>query len=140
MLSSVAGAKTPDRACPLEEVARMERRVVVAVDDLFFAAKIRAAAEHLGIEVSFPRSPEDLSETARQGALVIIDLHLQRYDPFLLAQRLKEDAASRETRLVGFFSHVQTELQARAEEVGFDQVLPRSAFTRRLPEILQGQF
>jgi len=41
--------------------------------------------------------------------------------------------------VVGFFSHVQTELQRRAEEAGFDHVLTRSAFTKRLPEILSGE-
>lgn len=120
----------------------MKRRVIVLADDLFFAAKIRATAEHLGIEVIFPRSPEAFTQAFSHGApaLVIIDLHLQRDDPFLIARRLKEDDALRATPLVGFFSHVQVELQKRAVAAGFDHVLPRSAFTRRLPEILQTQF
>ncbi|HZH89913.1 MAG TPA: hypothetical protein VEX70_04745 [Pyrinomonadaceae bacterium] len=119
----------------------MKRSVLVAVDDLFFAAKIRAAADHLGIEVLFPRSPEALDEAAKEvaRALVIVDLHLQRYDPFAVARRFKSDERLRETPLVGFFSHVQVELQRRASDAGFDRVLPRSAFTKRLPEILQGQ-
>ena len=120
----------------------MKRRVLVAVDDLFFAAKIRATAEQLGVEVSFPRSLDALVEAARDGApaLVIIDLHLQRYDPFAVAPRLGAVEALRATPLVGFFSHVQVELQRRARDAGFDHILPRSAFTKRLPEILQGQF
>jgi CheY-like chemotaxis protein len=119
----------------------MKRRVLVAVDDLFFAAKIRTTAEHLGVTVLFPRSLEAFGEAAKEGApaLVIVDLHLQRYDPFALVRRLKADEALRETPLVGFFSHVQVELQRRAVEAGFERVLPRSAFTKRLPEILQGQ-
>ena len=120
----------------------MKRRVLVAVDDIFFAAKIRTTAEHLGVEVLFPRGLDALEESARVDApaLVIVDLHLQRYDPFAVAQRLKADGALRETPLVGFFSHVQVELQKRAGDAGFDRILPRSAFTKRLPEILQGQF
>jgi CheY-like chemotaxis protein len=120
----------------------MKRRVLVAVDDLFFAAKIRTTAEHLGIVALFPRSLEALDEAAKASsapALVIVDLHLQRYDPFAVARGFKADEALRETPLVGFFSHVQVELQKRASEAGFDQVLPRSAFTKRLPGILQGQ-
>jgi CheY-like chemotaxis protein len=120
----------------------MKRRVYVFVEDLFFAAKIRTTAEHLGVEVVFARSLEALSETAgdETPALVIVDLHLQRDDPFLIAGRLKSEAAFNATSLVGFFSHVQVELQKRAEAAGYDRVLPRSAFTKRLPEILQGQF
>lgn len=119
----------------------MKRRVIALVDDLFFAAKIRATAEHLGVEVIFPRSLEALKEACRSDApaLVIVDLHLQRDDPFLLASNLKADAELGGTPLVGFFSHVQVELQKRAEAAGFEHVLPRSAFTRRLPEILQGR-
>jgi len=119
----------------------MKRRVLVAVDDIFFAAKIRTTAEHLGVEVVFPRSLEAFGEAAKDGrhALVIVDLHLQRYDPFAVARQLKADEALRATPLVGFFSHVQVELQRRAGDAGFDRVLPRSAFTKRLPEILQGQ-
>ncbi len=117
----------------------MKRCVVVAVDDLIFAAKIRTTAEHLGIEVIFPRSLAELSESVRQiaPALVIVDLHLQRYDPFAIARSLKESSELPAPPLVGFFSHVQTELQQRAEDAGFVRVLPRSAFTRHLPEILQ---
>jgi CheY-like chemotaxis protein len=119
----------------------MKRRVIALVDDLFFAAKIRATAEHLGIEVVFPRGPESLDAAFRQSApaLLIVDLHLQRDDPFLIAGRLKGVEELRETPLVGFFSHVQVELQKRAVAAGFDHVLPRSAFTKRLPEILQGR-
>ncbi|MCA1555742.1 MAG: response regulator [Acidobacteria bacterium] len=119
----------------------MKRRVIVAVDDLFFAARIRTMAEHLGVEVIFPRSLEALSASATEDALalVIVDLHLQRYDPFLIPSSLKNnDDGLPATPLVGFFSHVQTELQQRAEDAGYDRILPRSAFTKRLPEILSG--
>ncbi len=119
----------------------MKRRVLAAVDDLFFAARIRATAEHLGIEVEFARSLEALGEAARGEtfALVIVDLHLQRHDPFAVAHLFKADEALRETPLVAFFSHVQVELQRRAGDAGFDRILPRSTFTKRLPDILQGQ-
>lgn len=120
----------------------MKRRVLAGVDDMFFAAKIRAAAEHLGVEVVFPRSLDALTGAAQTAApaLVLVDLHLQRYDSFAIARHFKADESLRETPLVGFFSHVQVELQRRAADAGFDHVLPRSAFTKRLPEILQGQF
>ena len=119
----------------------MKRRVLAAVDDLFFAAKIRATAEHLGVEVEFPRSLEALVEAARanRAALVIVDLHLRGYDPFAVARQFKADEALGLTPLVGFFSHVQIELQRRALGAGFDRILPRSAFTARLPDILRGQ-
>ncbi len=118
----------------------MTRTVVAVVDDLFFASKIRGTAEQLSVMVSFPRRIDALIESASrdQPALIICDLHATRIDPIELATRLKADARLSSIPLLGFFSHVQVALQQRAEQAGFDQVLPRSAFTKHLPEILAG--
>ena len=112
--------------------------IIAVVDDMFFVSKIRAVAEAEGIETSFPRSREALLEKAREGKpqLILVDLHNQKVDPVTLAKELKADERLREVPLVGFFSHVQTELRRNALDAGFDQVLPRSAFVRDLPEIL----
>jgi CheY-like chemotaxis protein len=116
----------------------MTKPVIAAVDDIFFASKIRAVAELLGIKVLFARSTDEALEAARRDmpSLIIADLHAQKCDPFTLAEQLKADETLRTVPLVGFFSHVQTELKQRAEQAGFDRVMPRSAFTKYLPEIL----
>ncbi len=118
----------------------MTRTVIAVVDDLFFASKIRGTAEQLSVATSFPRRIEALLEAALrdQPALIICDLHATRIDPVELAKLLKADERLCSITLLGFFSHVQTELQQRAEQAGFDQVLPRSTFTKHLPEILAG--
>jgi len=112
--------------------------IIAVVDDMFFASKIRAVAEAVGAEISFPRSREALIEKARAAKprMILIDLHNQRLEPVALATDLKADEELREVPLVGFFSHVQTELQRNALAAGFDQVLPRSVFVRDLPKIL----
>ena len=119
----------------------MPRTVIAVVDDLFFASKIRGTAEQLGVAVTFARTADALAEAARRElpALIICDLHSQRVDPNELAKLLKADEQLRSIPLLGFFSHVQTELQREAEQAGFDQVLPRSAFTKHLSEILSGE-
>src|ERR1700687_1003 len=119
----------------------MPRLVIAVVDDLFFAAKIRGTAEQLGFAFKFARTAEALTEAARRDlpSLIICDLHSQKVDPNGLAKLLKADEQLRSIPLVGFFSHVQTELQREAEQAGFDQVWPRSAFTKHLPEILSGE-
>ena len=118
----------------------MKTRIIAAMDDIFFASKIRGTAEHLNLKVAFVREIDALLETARHElpGLIIVDLHARQLDALALARRLKTDERLRAVPLLGFFSHVQTELQQSAREAGFDYVLPRSAFTRRLPEILQG--
>jgi PleD family two-component response regulator len=119
----------------------MMARVLAAVEDIFFAAKIRAAAEAAGVEVAFPRSDRAFNESAANDApaLVVCDLQSQRHDPFALAAAFKSDERLKGVPLVGFFSHVETELKRRAEAAGFDHVLPRSAFSQRLPDILLGK-
>jgi CheY-like chemotaxis protein len=119
----------------------MTKTVIAVVDDLFFASKIRGTAEQLGVTVSFPRRIDALMAAALrdQPALIICDLHATRIDPIELAKLLKADEQLRSIPLLGFFSHVQTELQQQAEEAGYDRVLPRSAFTKNLPEILSGK-
>src|SRR5688572_29755494 len=107
--------------------------VVAVVDDMFFASKIRAVAEAVGVEISFPRTKESLIEKAREADLVIVDLHSQKFDPLTLPAEL--DAK----RLLGFFSHVEVELQRKAVAAGYHQVIPRSVFSRDLPQILSSQ-
>ena len=118
----------------------MASSIIAIVDDLFFASKIRGTAEQLGVVVEFARNTDSLIEAARrdQPRLIICDLHSQKIEPIELAKRLKEDEKLRSIPLLGFFSHVRTELQQQAEAAGFDRVLPRSAFTKNLALILQG--
>jgi len=117
----------------------MNRNVIAAVDDLFFAAKIRGTAEAVGVKTVFPKTADAVCEEARRetSALVLLDLHAKFCDPFALAAALKSDEGTRGVLIVAFFSHVHTELMRRARESGVDQVLTRSAFTQRLAEILK---
>lgn len=115
------------------------RRVVAVVPDLFFAARIAGTAERLGVALEMP-APAAAEETIRRASpdLVILDLHAPG-DPLELARALRADDATRSVHVVGFYSHVDRELRAAALAAGLDQVLPRSAFTVRLPALLEGE-
>lgn len=106
--------------------------VVAVVDDMFFKAKIRAVAEAVGVEISFPRTKEALLEKARLADLVIVDLHSEKFDPLSLPAELGP------VQLLGFFSHVEVELQRNAVAAGYQRVVPRSVFTRDLAQFLTG--
>ena len=116
----------------------MSRAVIAVVDDMFFASKIRAVAEAVGVEISFPRNQEALIQKARESkpGLILVDLHNEKVDAVGLATGLKSDEQLGTIPLLGFFSHVQTELQRNALAAGFDRVIPRSVFARDLPNIL----
>ncbi len=115
--------------------------IIAAVDDLFFVSRIRAAAEHLGVSVKFVRSDNEALEAVNeQPALIILDLQSSRISSVDLGRRIKNGERSQSMQVIGFLSHVETELKRAAEDAGFDAVLPRSAFTNQLGAILSGQF
>jgi CheY-like chemotaxis protein len=116
----------------------MTRNILAAVDDLFFAAKIRATAEALGVNIKFHRQLDGLVNAVREQSpdLIIVDLHNEKLNPIELARKLKATEAVKAVLLLGFFSHVQADLQRAAIEAGYDQVVPRSVFSRDLAKIL----
>lgn len=119
----------------------MIRTVVAVVDDIFFVSKIRATGKALGMVVKFPRSAEAFRTIIEdeKPALIVVDLHNEKIDPFDLAKDAKDNSAVKDIPLLGFFSHLQVELQRRAREAGYDAILPRSVFARDLANILAGE-
>lgn len=118
----------------------MVRTVIAAVDDMFFVSKIRETAKALGMVVKFPRTLDALLATINEElpGLVLVDLHNQKLNPIELATALRSDDKSQSVPLLGFFSHVQTDLQRQALEAGYTEVIPRSIFARDLANILAG--
>lgn len=119
----------------------MAEGIIAVVDDLFFAAKIKGAAEALGVALRIAKDVDSALERSAEEKprLFIIDLQSVRFDPFALIERLKSDAALRDVPALGFFSHVQVGLARRAKSAGCDLVLPRSVFVKSLPAILSGE-
>jgi CheY-like chemotaxis protein len=120
----------------------MSNNIIAVIDDLFFASKIRGTGEQAGVTVIFARSADGLFEIARRDpiSLIIVDLHTQKIDPIALAASLKGDDQLRSIPLIGFFSHVQVELQQAATSAGYDRVMPRSAFVNNLVKILSTDY
>lgn len=108
---------------------------------MFFAAKIRATAEALGVTIKFHRRLDSLVSAAVEQPpdLILCDLHNEKINPVDLAREVKSQESLKAIRLLGFFSHVQTDLQRAALEAGYDQVIPRSVFSRDLAQILGGE-
>ena len=112
--------------------------ILAAVDDLLFSSKIRTVGKQVGAELVFARTPSEILEKARAArpSLVVFDLNSAKTDPVATIAALKSDPELSGIRVLGFASHVHAELIAAAQQAGADQVLPRSAFAARLPEIL----
>ena len=118
------------------------RIVLSAVDDIFFAAKIEAAAKRAGINLIQALDARQLSEklAANTPELIILDLNSRVCSPLDAIPRIKADPKFKDTPVIGFFSHVQVELEQAAYQAGCDHVIPRSRFSAHLPEILRGRY
>ena len=111
--------------------------VVALVDDLFFQSKILETARHAGVQLKICGTADAFLQEIAQNptALVIVDLN-SRSNPIETIERLR--AAGNLAPIIGYLSHVQTELAERAKSAGCREVMPRSAFTMKLAAILAG--
>ena len=127
---------------PLPPSEDSNSRIFAFVDDLFFAAKIQETARKLNVKVEFAKSDKDLAERMQQNgaetkpSLIIFDLNNANAKPLTLIPKLKAKL-KKGTSIIGFLSHVQGDLKQKAHEVGCDMVLPRSAFSQNLPQLLR---
>jgi len=115
--------------------------VLALVDDLMFRSKIKSTATQVGASVTFVGS-RDAALTAMRAdrpALVILDLNNPRTDPLGTVTAMKRDDVLAQIRVVGFVSHVDVNTVNEARAAGVDEILARSAFTTKLPELLGGR-
>jgi CheY-like chemotaxis protein len=109
--------------------------VLALVDDLFFQAKMTETARRVGVALQTVTSGDALVTAAapQEHKLVLVDLNARQGALEAVAQLR---AAGNAQPIVGFLSHVQTELADKARAAGCQDVLPRSKFTANLAEIL----
>jgi CheY-like chemotaxis protein len=126
---------------PLPSNDDASSRIFAFIEDLFFMAKIQETARKLNVKVEFVKSDKDLMEKIQQNgeekpSLIIFDLNNAGVKPLTLIPKLKTKL-KKGTSIIGFLSHVQGDLKQKAHEVGCDMVLPRSAFSQNLPQLLR---
>ena len=112
------------------------------IEDLFFLAKIQEAARKLGVKVEFAKGDKesvakvlDLPEDERPK-LLVFDLNNLNAKPMTLIPKFKTKF-KKATSIIGFLNHLQSDLKAKAVEVGCDTVMPRAAFSQSLPTLLR---
>ena len=112
--------------------------IVAVLDDLMFSSKIKTASVQLGATVVFARSAAAALAEMRKTtpSLVILDLNNPRTDPLGIVAEMIKDPALASIPTVGYASHVQVDVINAARQAGVGEVLPRSAFTQQLAEIL----
>ena len=116
------------------------RTAVIVVPDLFFATRIQETARAAGVTLVAAAAPA-LVETCRAQRPALVIVELEAGSPTLAAVRgLARDPGTAAIPIVGFYSHVDQETRRAAEAAGVGLVLPRSAFTARLADLLTGRY
>jgi len=129
----------PEPVVPIREDA--PTRIYCFIEDLFFLAKIQETSRKLGIKVAFVKADKDViakltdSEQDRPS-LIVFDLNNANAKPLTLIPKLRTKL-KKGTSIIGFLSHLQGDLKAKAIEAGCDMVMPRSAFSQNLPNLLR---
>lgn len=116
----------------------MAGTILAVVEDLIFLSKIQQTAKLVGasVEVVDPKKlPARIARTSAQA--VILDLNHRSGTALEVLRALKSNPAAAPIPVLGFISHVQTDLAAAARAAGCDQVLARSTFSFQLPQILE---
>jgi CheY-like chemotaxis protein len=114
------------------------KKLVAVLTDLMFTVKIQEAAKRAGMDVVFVKSRETaLAQAKMSPAAIIIDLNGTSVDALDLIGALKTDPETKGVELIGYVSHVQTDLRQAAEQKGCDIVVARSAFSQNLPAMLE---
>lgn len=112
------------------------------IEDLFLLAKIQETAKKLGIKVGFLKNEKDSlarvldAREEERPSLIVFDLNNTNAKPLTLIPKLKSKL-KKSTSIIGFLSHLQGELKAKAVEAGCDMVMPRSAFSQNLPSLMR---
>jgi len=128
------------RSIPIPDDA--PTKIYFFIEDLFFNAKITETARKLGVKVAFIKNEKEAiaeltgaAEEDRPG-LIVFDLNNAAAKPMTLIPKLKAKL-KKSTSIVGFLSHLQSDLRVKAVEVGCDTVMPRAAFSQNLPNLLR---
>ncbi len=117
-------------------------RIFFFIEDLFFLAKIQETARKLGVKVGFLKADKDIVARLtgvpeeQKPSLIVFDLNNAGAKPLTLIPKIKAKL-KRGTSVIGFLSHLQGDLKVKATEAGCDMVMPRSAFSQNLPNLLR---
>ena len=130
---------TPDPVVGTREDSNS--RIFAFVEDLFFLAKIQETARKMNVKVEFVKTEKELLDRIKENgeekpSLIIFDLNNANAKPLVTIPRLKTKL-KKGTSFIGFLSHIQGELKLKAQEAGCDMVVPRSAFSQNLPQLLR---
>jgi len=100
-------------------------RVVAFIPDLLFGSNVLGALRAAGHDATLATDAGALTRELEGADVLVVDLTLDPADRIAQLRTRPQGV-----RTLAFYSHVETEVRALAEEAGFDLVVPRSRMAR----------
>lgn len=132
-------------------------RVIALVPDLLFGSQVQGALKAAGHDVALvgdeakvrerladgaldaASGAEDGAESrAAGGAVLVVDLTDDRFDGAAILEALAADELLDGVSTLAFYSHVDAAVRERAQQAGFDLVVPRSRMAREGAALVSG--
>jgi DNA-binding NarL/FixJ family response regulator len=118
-------------------------RVLALVPDLLFGSRVQGSLQAAGHDVELISDAallrSRLSDAdAPAAAVLLVDLTDRDADGAQTVEELRSAGALDGVRTLAFYSHVETATRRRAEQAGFERVVPRSRMAREGPELVAG--
>ena len=109
-------------------------RVVAVFDDLLLGSNVLGMLRAAGHEADLVGGADVHTDEA---AVLIVDLAAGTFDGVAIVEALRADGELGSTRTLGVYSHVDVDTRRRAEEAGFDLIVPRSRMAREGPALVE---
>ena len=101
-------------------------RVVAFIPDLLFGSNVLGALRAAGHDAVLVANPDALRSELAGAQALIVDLTADA--PERIAQVTATERPG--VKALAFYSHVEQDIRAQAEQAGFDLVVPRSRMAR----------
>ena len=111
-------------------------RVALLCPDLLLGSKLEGALRAAGHDVQ-RYDGEDMARAAADSAdVLVVDLGADEFDGAVLVESMRMGRELEGVATVGFYSHVDQDTRRRAEQAGFDLVVPRSRIAREASDLI----
>jgi PleD family two-component response regulator len=117
---------------------RAEKTVLVAVNDIFFYAKLRDSLLAGGYTIERARTQEDVPAKAQalHPAALVLNMNDPGLDGLLALEQLRGGEQT-SLPILAFANHEEVETWQRAKELGVTKIVSRNEFSARTKDLIE---
>ncbi|MBA2429655.1 MAG: hypothetical protein ACR2KD_04220 [Thermoleophilaceae bacterium] len=112
-------------------------RIAVLCPDLLFGSRIEGTLGAAGHAVERFGDGAAVRAATPGSDLLVVDLTTDDVERCAMVASMRTGGELDGVPALGFYSHVEVDVRRRAEEAGFDMVVPRSRMAREMPALVE---